>query len=422
MTVRLLGLVVATLAVCVVLYLSAVRPTFYFSKEESTFRQSITLPSGTPIPVLPPMVSARTEDPRQPEPRAIQARATAIIQSATVIESECPGGDWQKWQRDTSPFRASLKAKIDALRNYPPDRSDYPEGRYEALQGQPGFPLFEVGSREHLNYLYDPASLDEFRRARPVVAAQRWLHSKGIDLLFVPVPKMTEVYIEQFVDPCPPNGIIAPHVRNTLLELLKADVEVVDGWSLFRPLRDADSEYLYNTADTHWAPRGMRIMAKEIANRIERYKFGARARYALPLFITRPGHYLLDGIPGGIGSAGGWQALSPAQVKIATAAQTMVLSEVTTQDGQPPEDDRASPVLLIGNSYVRKFREQLIKELNLLVQTRDAANLGTEAFADFLREPDLLAHTRVVVWITTEQHMTNFRRMPSPILPALSGK
>jgi hypothetical protein len=375
---------------------------------------------------VPQQVDRGPIDPRQPEPRAVQARAAVIQRDAAGIVAECKraaGGDWEKWQRNTAPYRANLKAKIDALKDRPESPSFAAEGRCEALEGRENFPLFEVGSRVHLDYLYDPGRLEQFRRDRLVVAADRWLRQRGIDLIFVPVPKMTEIYIEHFLDPCPPDGIIAPHMRHTLLELLTDNVEVVDGFALFRALRDADTEYLYNTADPHWAPRGMRIMAKEIADRIERYRFGARARYALPLVRTSPGPHLLHGSLGGIDSGGGWMALSAEQKARAQRAQTTNLSEVYLQDGSAPPDDPASPVIVIGHSYVPKFREQLIKELNLLIEAHILEGQTTGFFADFQREPESLEHCRVVVWITTEQHMTSFQRLPPSIMAALkTGK
>jgi hypothetical protein len=71
---------------------------------------------------------------------------------------------------------------------------------------------------------------------------------------------------------------------------------------------------------------------------------------------------------------------------------------------------------VIGHSYVPGFREHLVKELNLLVATRAFPAATTEFFADFLRNPETLARTRVVVWVTTEQQLAQFRPMPAPIL------
>jgi hypothetical protein len=366
--------------------------------------------------------SPLTADPARQNPGAARARAEAIRRSADAIRGECAHaarGDWQNWQRDTERYRAQLFARIVALTDAA--HAELPRSGDEVLEGSGGFPLFEIYSRQYLNYLYEPGTLDLFRCERPVVAADRWLRGQGIDLIFVPVPKMTEVYVEHFVDPCPADGIIAPHVRQTLLELLEADVEVVDGWRLFRPLREDGTEYLYNTADPHWAPRAMRIMAKEIADRIGRYTFAARARFAAPIVQTSPGPYhftdntaTFDGY--------GKEFLRPEQYARAKKAQTTTLSEVRLLNGQVPPDDPASPVMVIGNSYVPKFREQLIKELNLLTCTRAADHQSTQCFADFVRQPELLEHCRVIVWITTDQQMTQFYPLPPPVAAAQSGE
>jgi hypothetical protein len=247
---------------------------------------------------------------------------------------------------------------------------------FQVLASLDGFPLFEIHAGKYITHLFDPASLEQFRCERPVVAVDRWLRRRGIDLIFVPIPKMTEVYIEHFVDPCPPDGIIAPRVRQAHLEMLEADVEVVDGWRLFRPVREPDPEYLYN-----------------------------------------PGRYVFRDLAGAVGGFGRG-LLSTEQYDVAQPAQTTTLSDVRMQDGEPPPDDPNSPVLVMGHSFVPKFREQLIKELNMLTHTRAFDHQTTESFADFLREPELLAHCRVLVWITTTQHMTWFQPLPPQVMEA----
>ena len=201
----------------------------------------------------PAQVPALPADPREPEPRAVTARAERIRRDAAAIrkESEKAGG-WDKWRVATATYRGHLQARMDALKA----QAEPANGPgYEVLEGRDQFPLFEVQSRWNLNYLVDPGLMDGFEKDRPVIAASRWLRKQGIDLIFVPIPKMTEVYIEHFLDPAPADGIIVPHVRKALLNLLENDVEVVDGFSLLRAQRDTDKEYLYNPADDHWAPR-----------------------------------------------------------------------------------------------------------------------------------------------------------------------
>ncbi len=381
--------------------------------------------TANPRPVLLP-----PPEPKEAEPRAAAAREAVIRRDADAIRAECQraaGGDWERWQRDTAPYRAALKAKIDALKTFEKTNVNTPEGLVEPLVGRDGFPLFEVDARNYLRCLYEPESLDGFRKDRPVLAAHRWLREKGIDLIFVPVPKMTEVYAEHFLDPCPPGGVIAPHVRKTLLELLDAGIEVVDGLPLYRAVRDADAEYLYNTADSHWAPRAMRVTAKQIADRVLRYKFGARARYGVPIVRAEPGPYGRPGVPvsdpqESITGQNGWAALSDEQQKRAAKVQTTSMARVTLLDGREPPNNAESAVVLIGNSFTPHFKEQLVKELNLLINTRWRAGTTTEDFFDFLREPELLKNCRVVVWLSTESHLTKFKPLPPPVAAYADAK
>jgi hypothetical protein len=387
-------------------------------------RPATTTPDGGGNIASPPVDRSAIQDPPRREPRAEEARKKTIEDDRAAILAECQraaGGDWAHWQAATNGYRAALKAEIDLLKSH--GKSEFnSEADLNALAGRQDFPLFEISPRVNLNYLYDSGSLDSFRKTRSVVAAREWLRQRGIDLIVVPVPLMTEVYVEHFLDPCPPDGVIAPHVRQALLELLEADVEVVDLQRLFRGLRDdGDPEYLYNTCDTHWAPRGMRAAAKEIADRIARYRFGSRARLAPPIFRTAPGVYQFNGYIARIDSLEGWSALTPVQQERARRAQATYWPRVLTLDGEPLSEDPKSPVLVIGHSYVRMFDEQLARELNLRIRVRLAEGQTTSFFWDFLREPEILKGCRVVVWVTTEQHMTHFQSMPPPIMAVLSS-
>jgi hypothetical protein len=384
-------------------------------------------PAFDPAAAFPRVDAPRPPVSSQPEPFAVQAREEVIRRDADVIAAQCvraAGGDWERWQRDTADYRAALKSKVEVLKTFDPPRATYDEANTEPLEGRDKFPLFEVGPRASLRFLYQPEVLDTFRRDRPVVAVHRWLRARGIDLIFVPAPKLTEVYMEHFLDPCPPDGIIAPHVRRTLHELLDEGVEVVDGLPLFRALRDADPEFLYNTADPHWGPRAMRIMAKEVADRIARYKFGASARYGLPIVKTSTDRFMVGGRTGPdmVDTAAfqmGWLALTEQQRARARPVQSSCCGHVTTQDGREVPDDPRSPVAIVGNSFVLHFREQLVKESNLLVRGFWRPGTTTEMMAEFLREPDMLKDCKVVVWVVSDRHFQDFKPLPAPIMAVL---
>jgi hypothetical protein len=360
---------------------------------------------------------------RQPEPRAVEARTAVIRRDAAAIEAECQraaGGDWDAWQVATAPYRAALTARVQGLKRLGISEYDPQASRYEPLAGRDDFPLFEIDPPDNLNYLYEPATLDDFRQHCPVRSICRWLRRQGIDLIFVPVPKMTEVYVEHFLDPCPADGIIGPHVRHTLLELLGQDVEVIDALPMFRPLRDTPGDFLYNTADTHWSLRAMRIVAKEVAGRIGRYEFGRAAQAAPPFVKVVPGEFALAHVlphpPGRrIAPSNGIETLSERQKQIADTGQPRHFEDLFLPDGKSVRNEPHSPVLVIGNSFADYFCDQLVKEMNLPITWRIGHNTTTEAFCDFLREPELLAYCRVVVWVIADQHMTRFKTLPGPV-------
>jgi hypothetical protein len=363
--------------------------------------------------------AAATADPSR------NARASTVQRDADAVRAECQmaaAGDWERWQQQTAPYRDALKRAIDTVDHLPPVARYCPR---PPLEGFNQFPLFEGEPVRNLVQIYDPESVAEFRSSRAVIAGDRWLRRRGIDLIFVPVPKMTSIYVEHFVDSAPADGVIAPHLRRTLLELLEADVESVDAFAVLRSEREPNPEYLYNSADTHWAPRGMLVVAREVARRLSRYDFGAAARQAAPVVQSTPGPYDTRGYVLEMKSGelprllDGWTALNARQRALAEKFQTRTCDFIRLPENFDPPTDARSPVLLIGHSYAYNFREILTKEANLLLRSDLGDHNTTEAFGDFLRDSSLLSGVRVVVWVTTEKHMTEFKPMPPPILAAL---
>src|SRR5262245_57338143 len=221
-------------------------------------------------PVAAPRKTAATtpRPPRAappPEPQADAARAESIRRAADGIRRECPGGDWAKWQMDTQAYRQTLTARLAALPkgHRLPRMVDAAQAAFNArfvgLEPLDEFPLVEVRANDHLSYLQDPPRWERAFKSRGVVAVSRWLHQQGIDLIFVVVPPMAEVYSEHFFNPCPGDGVVAPHIRHSLFELLDSGVEVVDGFALLRPVRQPNPDYLYPADDSNFGARGRQV-------------------------------------------------------------------------------------------------------------------------------------------------------------------
>lgn len=345
-------------------------------------------------------------------------RAEAIRGTIDRIREECrrtANGDWDRWVRQLEPYRSSLRSRVLAAEAFDPTAKGYFEARSPVLQAKDDFPLVECAPQSYLRYLLEPDSLEPFRKERSVAAASRWLKRKGIDLVFVPVPKMTDVYPEHFADHCPADRIVAPQVRRLWLELLENDAEVIDLLPAFLAERDAGPGYLYLPADPHWAPRAHAIGARAVADRLKRYEFVAKAQAGPPVCRSVE----MPFTP--IAETAGYAALNPQQREWAEKAHPKTHTQVANLQGQFFHSPH-SPVLVIGNSYNAWFRDLLGKELNMPLHYHDAGGQTTEAFGDMLRDPDLLKDCKVVVWVTTHNALDAFKPLPRPIREATDAK
>lgn len=365
----------------------------------------------TPKPPAAPERTAARLPPVEMEAR--ESRQSQLRHDADAIRSECEraaGGDWRKWQAETARYRDALTARIAKLKF-----NNLLECEFLAALDRP---YFQDTVRMSLGPAVDPTRWDDFRKTRAVVAGSRWLRGRGVDLVFVTVPTMPEVYIEHFLAETPPDGVIAPHRRRTFLDLLEADVEVVNTFRLMRDARDRVFQYL--PADHHWNQPGMLATARDVADRFSRYQFGKDAKKAAPVTKSRPGPYVppsaeqrkAASVPGG-------GTLTEEQWQSALGTQPATIDYITSPDGSPLADDPRSPVLLIGNSYVVGFREVLIREANLRVRTNWGNGQSTQAFAGFLREPETLDGVKVVVWVNADQFLAHFSAMPEPVTATL---
>jgi hypothetical protein len=362
-----------------------------------------------------PAAAASPAPPRESWPPKGQeaARATAIRDTIAALRAECrrgAGGDWDRWRGQLEGYRVDLKARIAAATPYNPTAAGYFEARSSVLEGTGDFPLFESAPDHYLRHVYEPESLDAFRREQPVVAGARWLKQRGIDVVFVAVPKMTEVYPEFFAASCPRDRIVAPQVRQALLELLEADIEVIDLLPAFLTARDTASEPLYQPADPHWAPRAQAIAARAIAERLSRYAFVKRA-------LSEPAHREKAEAPYPPASSGAsYEALNPDQRRRAEAIQPR--SFLAARDAIPPPFDGASPIAFIGDSYNGGLMERVCLEINLPVNPLSGGGNTTDAFKNFLRDPAILKDCKVVVWLVCNSSLKAPWPLPPPIREA----
>jgi hypothetical protein len=278
-----------------------------------------------------------------------------------------------------------------------------------------------VGKAEvTLPHVYDVNAWPGALIKENVSAGSRWLKARGIHLILAACPTMPTVYAEQFVEHCPPNGVFATHIRETLVDSLDMDTEVVDVLSLMRANREGPFQFL--PADSHWSEAGMMPVVREIADRLERYDFGLQAKLSLPVTKTTTGPYFVPSPfddPEQPWRPQGSESIRAEQRADVDRAWPKKMAVITAADGSPLLDDPASPIMLIGDSLCWHFRELLMRECNMRIRTHSVQDQNVRAFEDFLRDPSLLDGVYVVIWVTSEERVSHWRHLPTAILAAL---
>ncbi len=232
---------------------------------------------------------------------------------------------------------------------------------------------------------------------RTVVDFARQLRERGIDLLVVPLPSRLNVYPELVVETEFDGSFagFAPGLRRWMLELVDADVEVIDLLPALSAQRGAveapGHEQVFLRMNPHWTPRGLRVAVDEIGRRVEAYDWFARGSSESRLEVssrewTHPRQVLPEGA-------------QPAQLR---------LERVVDARGQAvAASDRGSPVQLLGGSFCILFEEHgadLGRALHhrwgfapdVIASPGGAALASRRALA---RRDRALEGKRVVIWV-----------------------
>jgi hypothetical protein len=355
-------------------------------------------------------------------------RQDEIARTAAAIEQECArygGGDWQRWFEKLAAYRDEVSALLDDAYGHPrvsPDGKD----KVGLLKATGTPPLFvECLSAGYLCLwrFHDRTNHETFLKERlsPSIIADvsRWLAMKNIDLIFVPVPKMGEVYPDRMAQHVPPDRIVAPHVRRMVLELLRSNVEVVDLLPEFLKAREEDPDPLYYPGDPHWNDRAQRIAAREIVRRLERYAFVQAAKVRTPQYKAVEIVTSFRGVF--------WNLLTKEeQDEIGNGVVSKSVRVIRRADNSPATEVEDSPVLVMGDSYTNYTDGAVCHGCGVLAHIAHGINQPisllavsggrTEPIKELLRNQDLLEKRKVVIWIIQNASFTN----DWPALPAFA--
>ncbi len=276
----------------------------------------------------------------------------------------------------------------------------------KALLGRDGWFFY----RPAVQYLIEPWSPDEGQIQGnvfdAVVSFRDELAKRGIKLLVMPAPNKASVYPEMLAARA---GRGSATVNRTTLDVLaklkQAGVEVVDLFDVYAEARrKSGSPEYYLAQDSHWSPEGMRLAAETVARRLLDLGWVERGttKYEMrSVPVERYGDVL--------------KMIRVPQVEKLYKPQQMNCTRVVdAASGKPYADDPNSPVLVLGDSFLRIFERDepgaggfvahlacnLGFGLSSIISDGGASTLVRQQLA---RKPALLKGKNVVVWEFVER-------------------
>ncbi len=284
-----------------------------------------------------------------------------------------------------------------------------------------------------VQYLVEPCRLDSVPENSPVRAIVRFrdqLASRSIGLLVIPMPAKPSVYPDRLAARSLPGGSLGWTHTQELLELLgRAGVETVDLRDSLVLWRGQSAGYLKR--DTHWSAAAARKAAELVAARIlasDPGIVGSTEYLTRPVSIDRRGDLV--------------RMLEAPSLERTLPAEPVECDQVyAKRTGELYTDDPHSPVLVLGDSYLRMYQtdepnaagfiahlaRELRTSLTSIVNDGGASTLVRRQLA---RSPDLLAGKRLVIWEFVERDIRfgaeGWQDVPLPAVqassPASGGK
>lgn len=264
----------------------------------------------------------------------------------------------------------------------------------KAILGRDGWMFY----RPDVQYVIGNAPADDALLA--IVRFRDQLAARGIHLLVVPAPGKPSIYPERLTRRAE-RGLAVSPTRGLIARLRAADVEALDLFAEFSTPRAGQALYL--ARDSHWTAAAARQAAESAAARIHSLGWLAAGstRYRLrPVTVRREGDLV--------------KMLHSAMIEGTTAPEEVPCSQVLTAEGRPYRDDSASPVLVLGDSFLRIYQTDapgsagfiahLARSLGApvasIVNDGGASTLVRQQLA---ARPELLAGKKVVLWEFVER-------------------
>lgn len=243
-----------------------------------------------------------------------------------------------------------------------------------------------------------------------IVTFRDQLSRKGIRLLVVPMPVKPSVYPDKLTRRAAPDGqSFSSHTVELISRLREAGVEVLDLFETFRRFRKKDSsseiEPYYLVRDTHWSGKAVTIAAEEVAEQIRRLGWvdPGSTEYDLKAVMVKRRSDIA-------------QMVKVPGIEEKFPPEDVLCYQVVQKNGggKPYQDDPHSPVLVLGDSFLRIYQTdeptaagfishlamKLRRPLASIVNDGGASTLVRQELA---RRAGLLQGKRLVIWEFVER-------------------
>ena len=252
----------------------------------------------------------------------------------------------------------------------------------------------------------------------------RQLAGRGIQLLVVPVPGKASIYPERVSSRADPEKIAdSSHTLEFISQLNNAGIPTIDLFEIFHQERRRDRstnvEHFYLSQDTHWTPEGAGLAAQAVAQGVLREGWvtaGSKEYAQKPFTVARRSDILR-------------MARSPSIERLFPPQEVTCQRVFESDTGNLYQDDLDSPVLVLGDSFLRIYQTDNPKAAGFLAHLaknlrRPLASIVNDGGASTLvrqqlsRNPDLLEGKKLVVWEFVERDlrfgMEGWQKIPIP--------
>lgn len=253
-----------------------------------------------------------------------------------------------------------------------------------------------------------------------VIDFHHQLADRGIQLLVVPVPGKASIYPERVSSRADPGKVAeSSHTLEFMSLLNNAGIPTIDLFETFHQDRSTNGEHLYLSQDTHWTPEGAGLAAQVVARRVLREGWvtaGSKEYGQKPVTVTRRSDILR-------------MARSPSIERLFPPQQVTCRQVFESDTGNLYQDDPHSPVLVLGDSFLRIYQTDEPKAAGFLAHLarnlrRPVASIVNDGGASTLvrqqlsRNPHLLEGKKLVVWEFVERDlrfgMEGWQKIPIP--------